>query len=420
MRKREFFVRSLERPVASLSEKNILLGVTGGIAAYKAAELVRLLSAANASVRVVMTHAAKSFIGPLTFQALTGYPVYSDLLDVDEEAAMGHIQLARWADCIVVAPATAHFIAKMRLGLADDLLSTLCLAAEVPIIIAPAMNRAMWSNPATVENIRVLMRRGIHRIGPEQGLQACGENGYGRMIEADAIYREIHSLLTVKACLEGFSVLVSAGPTREAIDPVRYISNRSSGKMGYEIARAASEAGARVTLVSGPVNLAAPNLESIVYVESAAEMYRAVMEKAGFHDIYVGAAAVADYSPLDAGGRKIKKNENNLILALKPTQDILASVAALNPGPFTVGFAAETDNLEDYAKMKLERKKLDMIVANRVGGPESGFESNHNAVTVFWKDGQTRWDLAPKNQLARKLVKLIAERFLYSKNQDKA
>ncbi|MCI0654059.1 MAG: bifunctional phosphopantothenoylcysteine decarboxylase/phosphopantothenate--cysteine ligase CoaBC [Methylococcaceae bacterium] len=406
--------------MASLSKKHILLGVTGGIAAYKAAELVRFLSVANASVRVVMTHAAKSFIGPLTFQALTGHPVYSDLLDVDEEAAMGHIQLARWADCIVVAPATAHFIAKMSMGLADDLLSTLCLAAEVPILIAPAMNRAMWSNPATVENIRVLARRGIHPIGPAQGLQACGENGYGRMIEPDAIYRAINSLLTVKGCLEGFSVLVSAGPTREAIDPVRYISNRSSGKMGYEIARAACEAGARVTLVSGPVDLTPPSLESIVHVESAAEMYSAVMEKAGSQDIYIGAAAVADYSPLDAGVRKIKKNEDNRIISLKPTRDILASVAALNPGPFTVGFAAETDHLENYAKMKLERKKLDMIVANRVGGPQGGFESDHNAVTVFWKDGQTRWDLAPKNQLARKLVKLIAERFRHSKNPGKA
>ncbi|MCI0668685.1 MAG: bifunctional phosphopantothenoylcysteine decarboxylase/phosphopantothenate--cysteine ligase CoaBC, partial [Methylococcaceae bacterium] len=226
--------------MSPLSGKNILLGVTGGIAAYKSAEVVRLLSAANASVRVVMTRSAKSFVGPLTFQALTGYPVYSDLLDVDEEAAMGHIQLARWADCLAVAPATADFIAKMRAGLADDLLSTLCLAAEVPILIAPAMNRAMWSNPATLENIRVLAERGIHQLGPATGLQACGENGYGRMIEADAIYQAIQSLLSRKGSLQGLSVLVSAGPTREPIDPVRYISNRSSGKMGYELAKAAS------------------------------------------------------------------------------------------------------------------------------------------------------------------------------------
>ncbi|MGH6831035.1 MAG: bifunctional phosphopantothenoylcysteine decarboxylase/phosphopantothenate--cysteine ligase CoaBC, partial [Methylocella sp.] len=369
--------------------KNILLGVTGGIAAYKSAELVRLLSAANASVRVVMTHSAKSFVGPLTFQALTAYPVYSELLDVGEEAAMGHIQLARWADCIVVAPATADFIAKLRAGLADDLLSTLCLAAQVPILIAPAMNQAMWSNPATADNIRVLAERGSRRLGPAIGLQACGENGYGRMVEADAIFREIQSLLSRQRFLEGFSVLVSAGPTREAIDPVRYVSNRSSGKMGYEVARAASEAGARVTLVSGPVALPRPDLDSIVEVQTAAEMYSAVMQRAAAHDIYIGAAAVADYAPIEAAIQKIKKNEANLILSLERTPDILASVAALNPRPFTVGFAAETECLEDNAKMKLKSKSLDMIVANRVGGKEGGFESDHNAMTVFWKDGQT-------------------------------
>ncbi|MGH8476293.1 MAG: bifunctional phosphopantothenoylcysteine decarboxylase/phosphopantothenate--cysteine ligase CoaBC [Methylococcales bacterium] len=397
--------------MASLSEKQILLGVTGGIAAYKACELARLLRSANAAVRVVMTHAAKSFVGPFTFQALTGHPVYSNLFDVQEGAAMGHIQLARWADLIVVAPASAHFIAKLSAGLADDLLSTLCLAAEVPILIAPAMNRAMWANSATVDNVRNLFRRGIRAIGPAQGLQACGEAGFGRMIEADAIYREIDALFAIEACLAGLSVLVSAGPTREAIDPVRYLTNRSSGKMGYAMAQAACEAGARVTLVSGPVNLSAPKLETVIRIESAAEMYNAVMANARLHDIYIGAAAVADYTPVDQISRKMKKHENNWMLSLKPTADILASVAKSDPRPFTVGFAAETDNLENHAQMKLERKNLDMIVANQVSGPESGFESDQNAVTVFWKDGQTRFDLSPKIQLGRNLIKLIAQRF---------
>jgi phosphopantothenoylcysteine decarboxylase/phosphopantothenate--cysteine ligase len=400
--------------VLSRSENNILLGVTGGISAYKSAELVRLLRGENASVRVVMTRSAKSFVGPLTFQALTGFPVYSDLLDVDEEAAMGHIQLARWANCIVVAPATADFLAKMRAGIADDLLSTLCLAAEVPILVVPAMNRAMWSNPATVENIRVLEERGIQRLGPATGVQACGETGYGRMVEPDAIFQAIQSLLSRKGWLDGLSVLVSAGPTREPIDPVRYVSNRSSGKMGYEIAKAASEAGARVTLVSGPVALPEPNLDSIVGVQSAAEMYSAVIERAKTCDIYIGAAAVADYAPLQTSARKIKKNGPDLSLSLQRTPDILASVAALNPRPFTIGFAAETEDLENNARNKLEVKNLDMIVANRVGGPEGGFESDHNALTVLWKGGQIRWELAPKQELARKLVEVIAERYRHS------
>lgn len=406
--------------MVSLSKKNVLLGVTGGIAAYKSPELVRLLRGGDASVRVVMTRSAKSFIGPLTFQALTGQPVYSELLDVDEEAAMGHIQLARWANCIVVAPATADFIAKMRAGLADDLLSTLCLAAQVPILIVPAMNQAMWSNPATADNIRILTERGIHQIGPASGLQACGENGYGRMLEPAAIYEAIQSLLAGQKVLKGLSVLVTAGPTREPIDPVRYISNRSSGKMGYEVASAASEAGARVTLVSGPVALPKPNLDSVVEVRTAQEMYRAVMERAGAHDLYIGAAAVADYAPVDAGIQKIKKKDARLTLSMKRTPDILASVAGLNPAPFTVGFAAETENLENYARSKLESKRLDMIVANQVGGREGGFESDHNAVTVFWKDGQRRWGLTPKKRLARELVELIAERYHHSRGLHRA
>ncbi|MGR9107341.1 MAG: bifunctional phosphopantothenoylcysteine decarboxylase/phosphopantothenate--cysteine ligase CoaBC [Gammaproteobacteria bacterium] len=401
----------------SLSGKNILLGVTGGIAAYKSAELVRLLCAAKASVRVVMTRSAKSFVGPLTFQALSGYPVHSEVLDVDEEAAMGHIQLARWAHCIIVAPATADFIAKMRAGLADDLLSTLCLAAEIPIVIAPAMNRAMWANPATRDNLGVLIRRGIHQLGPAKGLQACGETGEGRMLEAAEICRELDSLMSRNGLLQGLSVLVTAGPTREAIDAVRYISNRSSGKMGYAMARAASEAGARVILVSGPVALSKPDVEAVIEVQSAAEMYDAVMKRAETSDIYIGAAAVADYAPLASDPGKIKKHELRMTLSLERTRDILASVAALHPPPFTVGFAAETDNLDNYAKQKLENKKLDMIIANRVAGPEGGFESDENAVTVFWKDGEISFNLAPKRQLAQKLVELIAARYRHSLQQ---
>lgn len=398
--------------MGSLSEKKILVGVTGGIAAYKTAELIRLLKAEKAAVRVVMTHSAKSFVGPLTFQALTGHPVHSELLEVDEESAMGHIQFARWADCILVAPATADFIAKIRVGLADDLLSALCLATEVPLVIAPAMNRAMWSNPATVENVRVLGERGIHQLHPEKGLQACGEEGVGRMAEPSTICQAVQSLLSgSNGALSGLSVLVSAGPTREAIDPVRYISNRSSGKMGYEVARAASGAGAKVTLISGPVSLSRWGLESIIDVESAVEMYGAVMEAAGVNDIYIGAAAVADYAPMDVGVQKIKKNDVRLELSLQRTRDILESVASLDPGPFTVGFAAETDHLEHYAKQKLKSKKLDMIVANRVGGQEGGFDSDNNALTVFWKDGREKWGISSKKLLARQLVELIAERY---------
>lgn len=403
--------------MGSLTNRNILVGVTGGIAAYKAAELVRLLTAEQATVRVAMTRSAKSFVGPLTFQALTGFPVSDDLLDPDEESAMGHIQLARWADCIVVAPATADFIAKIRVGMGDDLLSTVCLAAEVPLVVTPAMNRAMWKNPATVENIKVLVERGIHQLGPEKGLQACGENGLGRMIEPESICQELSNLLDGSDdALSGLSVLVTAGPTREAIDPVRYISNRSSGKMGYEVASAATHAGARVTLVTGPVFLARPEVDSIIEVQSAAEMYASVIEIAGDYDIYIGAAAVADYAPVDVGVQKIKKNDVRLELSLQRTKDILESVARLNPGPFTVGFAAETSNLEHYAKQKLESKKLDMIVANRVDSPEIGFESDNNALTVFWKGGGTQWGVTSKKRLASQLIHLISEKYKQSRD----
>ena len=400
----------------SLSEKKILLGVTGGIAAYKSAELVRTLTTAGAEVRVVMTASAKAFVGPLTFQALTGYPVHSGLLDVDEEAAMGHIQLSRWADLIVIAPATADCIARLRVGRADDLLTALCLAAEVPILVAPAMNRAMWSHPATQENCAILARRGVHLLGPAEGLQACGETGPGRMLEAEEIGQRIEALCASQSLLKQLRVLITAGPTREAIDPVRYISNRSSGKMGFAIAEAATQAGALVTLVSGPVSLAKPPVAAFIAVESAAEMFEAVMKRAREQDIYIGAAAVADYAPPSTNPHKIKKSESELNLKLHRTRDILASVAALTPGPFTVGFAAETSDVEHYARHKLESKKLDMIVANAVGGSQGGFESDCNQVTCLWNQGRRAFDLAPKNQIARQLIELIAERFLSHQN----
>lgn len=397
--------------MGSLSNKKILLGVTGGIAAYKAAELVRLLVSEQASVRVVMTGSAQSFVGPLTFQALTGNPVATELLDADEEASMGHIRLARWADCIVIAPATAGFIAKMRIGLADDLLSTLCLAANVPLLVAPAMNRAMWSSPATVENIRVLRERGIILLGPGKGFQACGEQGYGRMLEPDEIVGELDGLFLQDHAMAGLSVLVTAGPTREPIDPVRYITNRSSGKMGYEVAWAAARAGASVTLVSGPVCLPKPDGVVVVEIETADEMYRAVMDRIQDHDIYISAAAVADYSVVEISERKMKKSDVAPQLLLMLTRDILANVAGLEQSPFTVGFAAETDDLEANAKQKLAVKKLDMIVANQVGGEEGGFESDNNALSIFWKGGNIEWGIASKKILAGKLIALVAERY---------
>ncbi len=392
------------------SGKNILIGVTGGIAAYKTAELVRQLTLQQASVRVVMTESAKLFASPLTFQALSDNSVHSGLLDISEEASMGHIRLARWADFIVIAPATADFLAKMRLGVANDLLSALCLAAEVPIVVAPAMNRAMWINPATQENIGILSQRGITLLGPDKGIQACGEEGYGRMMEPLAIGSELTRLFC-RRLLQGVSVLVSAGPTQEAIDPVRYISNRSSGKMGYAVAQAAVEQGALVTLVSGPVNLIEPRVDAIVHVQSASNMFDAIMEKAPSQALYIGAAAVADYEPVNSVNSKIKKNPDCINLQLRKTRDILSSVAALDNAPFTCGFAAETDNLESYARQKLENKGIDMVAANWVGGCDGGFDSDHNALHVFWSDGQQKLEFGPKLEVARGLLEIIADKF---------
>jgi phosphopantothenoylcysteine decarboxylase/phosphopantothenate--cysteine ligase len=389
--------------------KRILLGVSGGIAAYKSAELVRLFRKRDVEVRVVMTASAIQFVSPLTFQALSGNAVHTGLLDAESENAMDHISLARWADAMIIAPATANVIAKLSHGLADDLLTTLYLAETAPVYIAPAMNQAMWAKPVVQGNIDALKRHGVRIIGPEPGEQACGETGLGRMSEPSDICARLFAGTAV-SCLAGLNVLISAGPTREPLDPVRYLSNRSSGRMGYALAEAARNAGASVTLVSGPVSLAPPADVETVRVETAAQMYDAVLARAQASDIYIGAAAVADYTPAVAQPEKIKKEGEQIRLVLQKTRDILASVAALDQRPFTVGFAAETDDLETYAKDKLARKKLDMIAANWVGRDQGGFESEQNALEVFWKDGKKSLAMTGKSRLAEQLIELIAEK----------
>ncbi len=389
----------------------ILVGVCGGIAAYKSAELVRQLRKQGCEVRVVMTHSAIQFISPLTFQALSGNPVATELLDTQQENAMGHINLARWADKIVIAPATANSIAKFSHGLADDLLSTLYLAANCPVYIAPAMNQAMWNKAVTQENIQRLLAQGVQLIGPESGDQACGETGFGRMSEASTICTVLIKEITDNLLLKGVNVLISAGPTREPLDPVRYITNRSSGKMGYALAEAALNTGANVTLVSGPVTLSAPKGIKILSVETAEQMHHAVISHASHHSIYIGAAAVADYSPATTSTEKIKKQATESVIILKKTKDILADVANLADRPhFVVGFAAETDHLERYAKDKLKRKNLDMIAANWVGKAQGGFDKNENALQVYWRSGSQLLEMTDKKQLAAQLISLIVER----------
>jgi phosphopantothenoylcysteine decarboxylase/phosphopantothenate--cysteine ligase len=392
-----------------LSGKRILLGVTGGIAAYKSAELVRQLRTGGAEVHVVMTAAATEFITPLTLQALSGNPVHTELLDAGAEAAMGHIQLARLADAILVAPATADFIARLVQGRADDLLAAVCLAAEVPLAVAPAMNRAMWEQPATVDNITTLLQRGIRVFGPAEGEQACGDIGPGRLLEPGELVAGVSGLFQ-SGLLAGCRVLVTAGPTREAIDPVRYLSNRSSGRMGFEVARAAAEAGADVLLVSGPVSLETPPKVRRVDVESAGEMHAAVQEHVSGCDIFVAVAAVADYRPATVAGQKIKKSAPGMMLELLRNPDILASVAALPDAPFTVGFAAETEALAANASHKRQAKSVDMIAANSVVDGQ-GFDRRENALQVFWEGGEQSLPCTGKARLARQLIEIIAEQF---------
>jgi phosphopantothenoylcysteine decarboxylase / phosphopantothenate---cysteine ligase len=396
--------------MGTLVNKRILLGVTGGIAAYKSADLVRRLREAGAAVRVVMTDAACEFITELTLQALSGHPVYRKLLDSEAEAAMSHIQLARWADAVLIAPASADFLARLAQGRGDDLLTTLCLASAAPLAVAPAMNQQMWRNPATQENIATLRQRNIQVFGPAEGAQACGDVGPGRMLEPNEL-----ATLTAgqfeSGTLDGLNVLITAGPTWEALDPVRGLTNKSSGKMGYAVAEAAAEAGAQVTLISGPVALTPPERITTVRVTSAQEMYDAVHERIGSATIFIGVAAVADYRPASVAEQKIKKTAERLSIELVRNPDILASVAALQPAPFTVGFAAETEHLEAAARAKLAAKGVDLIAANLVGGCEGGFGADENRLLLVDRDGSTELPLAPKTQLACALIQHIAKQY---------
>jgi phosphopantothenoylcysteine decarboxylase/phosphopantothenate--cysteine ligase len=438
----------------------VLLGVSGGIAAYKAPDLVRRLSERGADVQVVLTRAAASFVTPLSLQAVSGRPVRSVLLEPEAEAGMDHIALARWADRVLVAPATAHLLARLAHGLADDLLTTLLLASEAPVWLAPAMNHRMWLHPATADNLRTLQRRGCRILGPASGAQACGEIGPGRMLEPIELAEALLSAplsapssaprptstpadpsitsssrsglgstgskpggidtdrsgplleqVSAGEALAGVHVLVTAGPTREPIDPVRYVGNRSSGKMGYALASAMHRAGARVTLVSGPTCLDSPRGVDRIQVSTAAEMHQAVMQRVTGADLFIAAAAVADYRPSTPRTAKMKKGQETLTLELVRNPDILADVAALPSPPFMVGFAAETDSVESYAARKLESKGIDMIAANQVGGPVGGFESDENALVVLWRGGECRLAMMPKPALAEALTELIAKRY---------
>jgi phosphopantothenoylcysteine decarboxylase/phosphopantothenate--cysteine ligase len=394
------------------SAPRVLLGVTGGIAAYKSPELVRRLLERGCEVQVVMSRSAREFVGPLTFQAVSGRRVRDDLWDPAAEAAMGHIELARWADVVVVAPATAHFMGTLAAGLGGDLLATVCLATTASVVLAPAMNQAMWANPAVQANRAVLETRGVRFMGPASGDQACGETGPGRMLEPNdiaALLLEQTGALRMQP-LKGLKVVITAGPTREPIDPVRYITNRSSGKMGFAVATAAREAGADVVLVTGPVSLPTPGAVRRVDVETAEQMYARVHDEIAGADIFIGCAAVADYRPRDAAEQKIKRSAAEMELSLVRSPDTLASVAALARAPFTVGFAAETNDVAAHAREKLERKRIDMIAANKVG-PDCGFDRENNALTVYWPGGELALGEGGKGQLARRLVDIVAERY---------
>jgi phosphopantothenoylcysteine decarboxylase/phosphopantothenate--cysteine ligase len=392
-----------------LAHKRIVLGVTGGIAAYKSAELIRRLRDAGAEVQVVMTAAAQQFITPLTLQALSGKPVHTDLLDPTAEAAMSHIDLARWADLVLVAPASADFIARLAQGVANDLLSTLWLATKARLAVAPAMNQQIWAAPSVQDNLAVLRRRGVAVFGPAAGAQACGDVGEGRMLEAVELAEHCASQFE-SGLLTGRHVVITAGPTREALDPVRYLSNHSSGKMGFAIARACVEAGARVTLIAGPVTLPPPDRVTQVNVVSALEMLESAQAAAVTADIFIATAAVADYRPVDVANQKIKKSSEVQTLSLVKNPDIVATIAALPHKPFVVGFAAETENLLAHAREKLVRKHLDMIACNDVARSDIGFQSDDNALTVIWSNGDRVLEKAAKSVIASQLVALIAER----------
>lgn len=398
--------------MTSLANKHILLGVTGGIAAYKSADLIRRLQDAGASVQVVMTPAAQEFITPLTLQALSGNPVHTQLLDPEAEAGMGHIQLARWADLVLIAPATADFMARLTQGMGNDLLTSICLATAAPIAIAPAMNQGMWNNQATQTNLDTLIKRKVHIFGPAEGGQACGDIGPGRMLEPLQLVDAAASLF-MSGSLAGKKVVITAGPTREALDPVRYLSNYSSGKMGYALAQAAVEAGAETILISGPTQLATPARVKRIDVVSAEEMYTASLQEAFGCDLFIAAAAVADYRPAQIAMQKMKKDAGDtLTLTLVKNPDIVASIAALHPKPFTVGFAAESENLVNYAQSKLQRKNLDLVVANNISDSSIGFNSDDNAVTLIEKNSVTEISPRSKHRLARELIAIFAQKII--------
>ena len=394
-----------------LNQRRILLGVTGGIACYKSAELVRRLKDCGADVRVVMTKGAEAFINALTFQAVSGNPVHSALLDEKAEAGMGHIELAKWADLILVAPATANFIERLAQGRGDDLLSTLCLATSAPVSVAPAMNQAMWANPATRSNIATLKQVGIGLLGPGSGSQACGDIGAGRMLEPMEIL-ELACGAFEKGPLTGKKVVITAGPTREAIDPVRYLSNYSSGKMGYAIAAAAAAAGAETLLVSGPVALETPSRVQRIDVESAEQMMDAVMSEIANTDLFIASAAVADYRPVEVAEQKIKKKSETLALELVKNPDILQNVGHLNNKPFTVGFAAESEKLIEHARSKLERKNLDLIIANDISRADIGFGNDENEVLLITDDAQKNLPKTSKELLGKQLIQEICDLWL--------
>ena len=395
----------------NLENKRIVVGITGGIAAYKTIELIRLLRKANAQVRVVLTPAAAEFVTPLTLQAISSNAVAQSLLDPQAELAMGHIELAKWADVVLIAPASADFIARLTVGMANDLLSTICLATSAPIFLAPAMNQQMYRQAITQQNLTALLSRGIQLIGPNSGEQACGDVGAGRMSEPSEIFTALCHHFAEQQDLLGLHVAITAGPTREAIDPVRYISNHSSGKMGFAIAEAFAKRGAQVTLIAGPVNLTASSNIHRINVTSAQEMWQAALESAVKNHIFIGCAAVADYRIADIADQKIKKSAEEMTLKLVKNPDIIADVAHLTEKrPFTIGFAAETQNVADYAKDKLTRKNLDMICANDVSGGQV-FGQDHNALHLFWKNGEKALSQADKNTLAEALVSEIMARY---------
>ncbi|MFB9141401.1 bifunctional phosphopantothenoylcysteine decarboxylase/phosphopantothenate--cysteine ligase CoaBC [Vibrio artabrorum] len=394
-----------------LAGKKILLGISGGIAAYKCAELTRRLIERGAQVQVVMTNAAKEFITPLTMQAVSGRPVSDSLLDPAAEASMGHIELAKWADLVLLAPATADLIARMTAGMGNDLLTTLVLATDAPVAVSPAMNQQMYRHPATQENIATLKRRGCEIWGPAAGEQACGDVGMGRMLEPMQLVHRCEDFFQPKP-LTGRSVLITAGPTREAIDPVRYITNHSSGKMGYALAEAAAKQGAMVTLISGPVTLATPNKVNRIDVDSAQQMFDVVSAHAAQHDIFISCAAVADYRPETIAGQKLKKvdGKDDMTIQMVKNPDIVASVASMNEDrPYTVGFAAETQDVEKYARGKLERKNLDMICANDVSVEGQGFNSSRNQLHLYWKDGDKSLPLESKYTLSLQILDQIQQ-----------